>query len=72
MVLPMHRKAPWSKTSWSSARCILSKMFAKKNFFSKVRLYKCMKMIQMKSLNTEGDGVPVDLVFFTVLHKVSC
>ena len=31
-----------------------------------------MKMIQMKFLNTEGDGVPVDLVFFTVLHKVSC
>ena len=31
-----------------------------------------MKVILMKSLNSERDGVPVDLVFFTVLHKVSC
>ena len=75
MVLPMHRKASWSKTPWSAAGCSLSKMFTKQNKtknFLKVPAYKCMKVFQMKSLNSERDGVPVDLVFSTVLHQESC
>ena len=73
MVLPMHRKGPWSKTPWSSVGYILSKMSAKKKKkIWKVPLYKCMKMIQMKSLNSERDGVPVDLVFSTVFYQLSC
>ena len=75
MVLPMHRKAPWSKTPWSPAGCSLSKMFTKQNKtknFLKVPAYKCMKVFQMKSLNSKRDGVPVDLVFSTVLHQKSC
>ena len=71
----MHRKAPWSKTPWSPAGCSLSKMFTKQNKtknFLKVPAYKCMKVFQMKSLNSERDGVPVDLVFSTVLHQESC
>ena len=66
----MHRKAPWYKTPWSSAGCILSKMFG--FFFFKEPAYKCMKVIIIKSLNSERDGVPVDLVFSTVLHQESC
>ena len=70
----MHRKAPWSKTPWSPAGCSLSKMFTKqnkKNFF-KVPAYKCMKVILMKSLNSDRDGVPVDLVFSTGFYQLSC
>ena len=69
VVLPMHRKAPWYKTPWSSAGCILSKMFG---FFLKEPAYKCMKVIIIKSLNSERDGVPVDLVFSTVFYQLSC
>ena len=65
----MHRKAPWYKTPWSSAGCILSKMFG---FFLKEPAYKCMKVIIIKSLNSERDGVPVDLVFSTVFYQLSC
>ena len=65
----MHRKAPWYKTPWSSAGCILSKMFG---FFFKEPAYKCMKVIIIKSLNSERDGVPVDLVFSTVFYQLSC
>ena len=49
MVLPMHRKAPWSKTPWSPAGCSLSKMFTKQNkkkFFLKYQLisvWRCFK-----------------------------
>ena len=70
MVLPIHRKAPWYKTPWSSAGCILSKMFG--FFFFKEPAYKCMKVIIIKSLNSERDGVPVDLVFSTGFYQLSC
>ena len=65
----MHRKAPWYKTPWSSAGCILSKMFG---FFLKEPAYKCMKVILMKSLNSDRDGVPVDRVFSTGFYQLSC
>ena len=31
-----------------------------------------MKVILMKSLNSDRDGVPVDLVFSTVFYQLSC
>lgn len=34
--------------------------------------YKCMKVILMKSLNSERDGVPVGLVFSTGFYQLSC
>ena len=66
----MHRKAPWYKTPWTSAGCILSKIFG--IFFFKEPAYKCMKVILMKSLNSDRDGVPVDLVFPTGFYQLSC
>ena len=72
----MHRKAPWYKTPWSLAGCILSKMSGniKKNKKTKKTepAYKCMKVILMKSLNSDRDGVPVDLVFSTGFYQLSC
>ena len=65
----MHRKAPWYKTPWTSAGCILSKIFG--IFFFKEPAYKCMKVILMKSLNSDRDGVPVDLVFSTGFYQLS-
>ena len=41
-------------------------------FFFKEPAYKCMKVIIIKSLNSERDGVPVDLVFSTVFYQLSC
>ena len=66
----MRRKAPWYKTPWTSAGCILSKIFG--FFFFKEPAYKCMKVILMKSLNSDRDGVPVDLVFSTGFYQLSC
>ena len=34
--------------------------------------YKCTKVILMKSLNSDRDGVPVDLVFSTGFYQLSC
>jgi hypothetical protein len=66
----MHRKASWYKIPWSLAGCILSKMFGI-FFFKSKPAYKCMKVILMKSLNSERDGVPVDLVFSTGFYQLS-
>ena len=41
-------------------------------FFFKEPAYKCMKVILMKSLNSDRDGVPVDLVFSTGFYQLSC
>ena len=66
----MHRKAPWYKTPWTSTGCILSTIFG--IFFFREPAYKCMKVILMKSLNSDRDGVPVDLVFSTGFYQLSC